>query len=57
MMKIGHVERNPEISLNAQLKELEKEYAGFSYVFCTGNPHGGSTITFMYEEKEEKENV
>lgn len=54
-MKIGHVKRNPEIALKEQLKELEKKYAGFSYIFCVGNPHGGSTITFTYEE--EKVNV
>ena len=55
-MKIGHVARNPEIPLKEQLKELQEKYAGFTYVFCSGSVHGGSTITFTYEE-EEKANV
>lgn len=53
MMKIGHVARNPEISLKEQLKELRGKYAEFAYVFCAGSVHGGSTITFTYEEEKE----
>lgn len=54
-MKIGHVARNPEIPLKEQLNELKMKYVGFQYLFCAGSVHGGSTITFTYEE--EKTNV
>lgn len=52
-MKIGHVARNPEIALTEQINELKGKYAEFAYVFCAGSVHGGSTITFTYEEEKE----
>lgn len=54
-MKIGHEVRNNEISLKAQLAKLAEKYSNFRYLFCAGSVHGGSTITFTYEE--EKANV
>ena len=51
-MKIGRVERNPEISLKAQLAELRGKYAGFLYMYCMRNAKHISEIVFMYEEEK-----
>lgn len=54
-MKIGHVARNTEMPLKDQLNELKMKYIGFQYLFCAGSVHGGSTITFTYEEERTME--
>ena len=47
-MKIGHVERDYNMTLKAQLKSIAEKYEGFQYigVMCR-------KITFMYEKERE----
>jgi len=52
-MKIGRVERKPEIPLKEQLAELRKQYAGFMYMYCARIGRL-SEIVFMYEREVEK---
>ena len=37
MKKFYHIDRNPEKPLKTQLKELEKQYINFNYMFTDAN--------------------
>ena len=51
-MKIGRVERKPEIPLKEQLAELRKQHRAFQYLY---RDRSGckTTIVFIYEEVEQ----
>ena len=50
MIKIYHVPRDYTKLLDAQIKELKKEYKGFEYLWTDG-AHGDAKIHFVEDEK------
>ena len=52
-MKIFHIDRDYNKTLEQQKKELKAQYKGFQYLWADGAT-GNSKIHFMAEEKKEE---
>ena len=54
-MMFSQVDRQPEITLQAQKARLNSEYINFQYLYCYRS-HNVSKIVFISEGRKEKEN-